>query len=78
MFLKYYSPITTQDRTSALIYRWQNFGLQLLRVVNNYLQEAKVLNENVIMCNGGWIKLYQEFAAITSAPDWLRGSHTAA
>ena len=42
--LKYYSPTITHDKFSFMTF------------VNNwivYLQDAKVVNENFIMCNGG-------------------------
>ena len=46
--LKYYSSTVTHDK--IFVY---NFCVLWITV----LQDAKVINENFIMCNGGWIRL---------------------
>jgi hypothetical protein len=50
--LKYYSPNVTHD------FRLWHLHLANTIVCRVYLQDTKVVNENCIMCNGGWIRLY--------------------
>ena len=52
ILLNYHSPTVKHDK--ILIYDF--CVLWTLRSI--YLQDAKVANENFIMCNGGWISLF--------------------